>query len=44
VLAKQLECPLLTFDRELLQLLSDVVVQPGPWGSTNRLITTELDD
>ncbi|MEX1317849.1 MAG: type II toxin-antitoxin system VapC family toxin [Synechococcaceae cyanobacterium] len=29
VLAQQLACPLLTFDRKLLQLFPDVAVQPG---------------
>ena len=29
VLAKQLACPLLTFDRKLLQLFSQVAVKPG---------------
>jgi predicted nucleic acid-binding protein len=29
VLAQQLECPLLTFDRKLLQLFPDVAVTPG---------------
>lgn len=29
VLAKQLGCPLLTFDRKLLQLFPDVTVKPG---------------
>lgn len=29
VLAQELSCPLLTFDRKLLQLFPDVAVQPG---------------
>jgi predicted nucleic acid-binding protein len=29
VLAQHLQCPLLTFDRKLLQLFPDVAVQPG---------------
>jgi predicted nucleic acid-binding protein len=29
VLAQQLQCPLLTFDRKLLQLFPDVALQPG---------------
>ena len=29
VLAQQLNCPLLTFDRKLLQLFPDVAVKPG---------------
>ena len=29
VLAQQLGCPLLTFDRKLLQLFPDLAVQPG---------------
>jgi predicted nucleic acid-binding protein len=29
VLAQQLECPLLTFDRKLLQLFPEVAVKPG---------------
>lgn len=29
VLAQQLGCPLLTFDRKLLQLFLDLAVQPG---------------
>jgi predicted nucleic acid-binding protein len=29
VLAQQLACPLLTFDRKLLQLFPDVVIRPG---------------
>ena len=29
VLAHQLQCPLLTFDRKLLQLFPDVALQPG---------------
>ena len=29
VLAQQLQCPLLTFDRKLLQLFPEVAVQPG---------------
>lgn len=29
VLAQQLQCPLLTFDRKLLQLFPDVAVKPG---------------
>ena len=29
VLARQLGCPLLTFDRRLLQLFRDVAVKPG---------------
>ena len=29
VLAKQLHCPLLTFDRKLLDLFPEVAVQPG---------------
>jgi predicted nucleic acid-binding protein len=28
LLAKQLECPLLTFDRKLLELFPDVAVKP----------------
>ena len=30
VLAQQLQCPLLTFDRKLLQLFPDVAIKPGP--------------
>jgi len=29
VLARQLDCPLLTFDRKLLQLFPDVAIRPG---------------
>jgi predicted nucleic acid-binding protein len=29
VLAQQLACPLLTFDRKLLQLFPEVALQPG---------------
>ncbi len=29
VLAQQMQCPLLTFDRKLLQLFPDVAVKPG---------------
>jgi predicted nucleic acid-binding protein len=29
VLAQKLQCPLLTFDRKLLQLFPEVVVKPG---------------
>ena len=29
VLAQQLNCPLLTFDRKLLQLFADVALKPG---------------
>ena len=29
VLAQQLQCPLLTFDRKLLQLFPEVAVKPG---------------
>jgi predicted nucleic acid-binding protein len=29
VLAKELNCPLLTFDRKLLQLFPDVALKPG---------------
>ena len=29
MLAQQMQCPLLTFDRKLLQLFPDVAVNPG---------------